>query len=84
MGICVLLARTLGRTEQRIVLEDRFQVELGLEDLVVRFERLEVLYAWFLHTSTEFDVVSLDIIILLSFRSRNLGNLEPALTSRLI
>lgn len=52
MGICVLLARTLGRTEQRIVLEDRFQVGLVLEDLIVRFECLEMFYAWFLHAST--------------------------------
>lgn len=41
-----------GLTEQRVVLQDRFQVDLILEDLIVRFERLEVLYAWFLYTST--------------------------------
>jgi hypothetical protein len=42
-----------GLTEQRVVLQDRFQVDLILEDLIVRFEPLEVLYAWLLHTSTQ-------------------------------
>jgi hypothetical protein len=42
-----------GLTEQRVVLQDRFQVDLILEDLIVRFERLEVLYAWFLDILTQ-------------------------------
>jgi hypothetical protein len=42
-----------GLTEQRVVLQDRFQVDLIIEDLIVRFERLEVLYAWFLDILTQ-------------------------------
>jgi hypothetical protein len=68
-----------GRTEQRIVLEDRFQVELVLEDLVVRFERLEVFYAWFLHASTQIEPCQpwYHVIIVIPIASDlvNLGNL---------